>query len=255
MQHFIDMKKMLLLIAVFVASPCALLARGEASDTTKVKNETKEAAIAPVLDAAYLKKQVDSLNAKVELLQKLSDGYEAQLALEKQKHESDVNAKDKIISENSQTIKAKDNVIQQLTNNLRTSDTNVARLLNNSLYYPYSKEAVERAVSKFDEIKTAELRSSYGQLKILLNNYGTYTDELRNLFIMAESDKDFENPFKKTSQTYIDKIRSTRYYLECYNKDWTIPYLNKIVDNAIKILKSYDPKKKELLRLQYLLDN
>lgn len=249
------MKKILLLIAVFVASPCALLARGEANDTTKVKKETKKAVIAPVLDAAYLQKQVDSLNTKVKLLQELSDGYKAQLELEKQKHQSDVNAKDKIINDNSQMIKAKDNEIQQLNNNLKASDTNVARLLNNSLYYPYSKEAVERAVSKFDEIKTAELRSSYGQLKILLNNYGMYTDELRNLFIMAESDKDFANPFKNTAQTYIDKIRSTRYYCECYNKDWTIPYLNKVVDNAIKILKVYDPKKKEPLRLQYLLGN
>lgn len=249
------MNKILLLIAVFVASPCVMLARGEARDTTKVKKEMKTTAVAPVLDAAYLQKQVDSLKINLNILQDLADGYKAQLQIERQKSDSVLKVKDKIINDKNKTIKAKDNEIQQLNNSLKESDTNVARLLNNSLYYPYSEEAMKLAVQKFDEIKTAELRSDYCQLKILLNNYGAYTDELRNLFITAESDKEFANPFKKPTLTYIDKIRSTRYYQECYNKDWTIPYLNKVVDNAIKILKSYDPKKKEPIQLVQLLGN
>lgn len=255
------MKKILLLIAVFVASPCALLARGEASDTTKVEEEVvvADASLPKVED---LQKQVESLKTTVADLQEQIKGYKARLEvgdINDQKNDNKLKEKDKTIQEKEQTIKSKEQKIQSLNKMILSSDTLVVTLLNTCLYYPYSEKAVSRAISNCDKVHSSELSNEVGQLKNLLSKYGAYTEELRAIFVAAENDKEMQKKkikfvFDKVVLSYLTQIESTNYCREVSKASWTIPYLNDVIAKAKNILKTYDPVKGPL-RLQYLLDN
>lgn len=252
---------MLLFVAVFVASPCALLARGEASDTTKVEEKVVvEDVSLPKVE--NLQKQVERLNATIADLQEQIKGYKARLevgVIDAQKNDNKLKDKDNTIQEKEKTIKSKDQKIQSLKKMILSSDTLVVTLLNTCLYYPYSEKTVSRAIDKCDRVKSSELSNDVSSLKKLLSNYQAYTEELRSIFKDAECDEKWpKKPVfglkDKVVDSYIKKIESTRYYREVYKASWTIPYLNDVIVKAKRILQSYNPAK-DPLRLQYLLDN
>ena len=85
--------------------------------------------------------------------------------------------------------------------------------------------------------------------------YGKYTKEIETVFFEAQNDKALSNPFtgQKQALTYIEKIKATSYYRNVYDENWTIPYLNSVIDKSIEVIKSFNPKESKELHLIELM--
>jgi len=155
-----------------------------------------------------------------------------------------------------QTIKVQNKKIERLNNYLLFADTIVARLSNDCLRKKYDQSRVNQALVNFEKMYSPELKSKFGRLKFLLNEYGKFTQELVAIFIEAQNDKGLGNPFtgQKQALIYIDKIKNTRYYREVYSDNWTIPYLNILIDKCFETIKAFNPKENKELHLLELMN-
>lgn len=155
-----------------------------------------------------------------------------------------------------QTIKVQNKKIERLNSYLLFADTVVARLSNDCLRKKYDQSRVYQAVENFEKMYSPELKSKFGRLKFLLNEYGKFTQELIAIFVEAQNDKGLGNPFtgQKQALTYIDKIKNTRYYREVYSDNWTIPYLNNLIDKCFETINTFNPKKSKELHLLELMN-
>lgn len=167
---------------------------------------------------------------KVDSLQHEIDHLKGLIAQYKQL-ETSLNGK---LYDYEQTIKVQNKKIERLNSYLLFADTIVARLSNDCLRKKYDQNRVNQATENFEKMYSPELKSKFGRLKFLLNEYGKFTQELNAIFIEAKNDKGLGNPFtgQKQALTYIDKIKNTRYYKEVYSENWTIPYLNNLIDKC-----------------------
>lgn len=182
--------------------------------------------------------KVDSLQHEIDRLKGLIAQYK----------QSETSLNDKLY-DYEQTIKDQ-------KNHLLFADTIVARLSNDCLRKKYDQNRVNQAMENFEKMYSPELKSKFGRLKFLLNEYGKFTQELNAIFIEAKNDKGLGNPFtgKKQALTYIDKIMNTRYYKEIYSENWTIPYLNNLIDKCFKTIKAFNPKESKELHLLELMN-
>ena len=57
----------------------------------------------------------------------------------------------------------------------------------------------------------------------------------------------------KNRLKHIDKIKSTSYYKNVYDENWTIPYLNTVIDKSIEIIRAFNPKESKELQLIELM--
>ena len=62
-----------------------------------------------------------------------------------------------------------------------------------------------------------------------------------------------EDTDESRTHAYIDKIKATSYYRNIYDENWTIPYLNSVIDKSIEIIKSFNPKESKELHLIELM--
>lgn len=188
---------------------------------------------------------VDSLQQEMSRLNGLIEQYK--------QSETSLNGK---LYDYEQTIKVQNKKIERLNNYLLFADTIVARLSNDCLRKKYDPIRVNQAVENFEKMYSPELKSKFGRLKFLLNEYGNYTQELVAIFKEAQNDKGLGNPFtgQKQALTYIDKIKNTRYYRDVYSDNWTIPYLNNLIDKCFETIKSFNPKENKELHLLELMD-
>ena len=155
-----------------------------------------------------------------------------------------------------QKINVQNKKIERLNKYLLFADTIVARLSNDCLRKKYDPTQVNQAIKDFEQMYSPELKSKFGRLKFLLNEYGKFTQELIDIFIEAQNDKGLRNPFtgQKQALTYIDKIKNTRYYREVYSDNWTIPYLNNLIDECFETIKNFNPKESKDLHLLELMN-
>lgn len=155
------------------------------------------------------------------------------------------------LSETEKKLKAKECEIKRLKEKLIFADSIVARLSNDCLRKKYNQVNVSNAIKNFDKMYSPELKSKFARLKTLLNDYSQYTDEITKILIEAQNDKSLGNPFtgQKKAFDYINKLKNTNYYREVYNANWTIPYLNTLIDKSIKILKAFNPKETKEMHL------
>lgn len=188
---------------------------------------------------------VDSLQQEMSRLNGLIEQYK--------QSETSLNGK---LYDYEQTIKVQNKKIERLNNYLLFADTIVARLSNDCLRKKYDPIRVNQAVENFEKMYSPELKSKFGRLKFLLNEYGNYTQELVAIFKEAQNDKGLGNPFtgQKQALTYIDKIKNTRYYRDVYSDNWTIPYLNNLIDKCFETIKSFNPKENKELHLLELMN-
>ena len=211
-----------------------LLAQEETKDSVSV-DVSKNTDIPEVQTAniAKLQNQIQKLSAEV-----------AQLS------ESEKELKGKDI-DNSIIIEEQKAVIKRLENRLIFADSIIARLSNDCLRKKYDAVNVNIAINNFEKMYSPELKSKFGRLIVLLKEYGKYTSEIESILIEAQNDKALSNPFtgQKQALTYIDKIKSTSYYRNVYGDNWTIPYLNSIIDKSIETIKSFNPRKSKELHL------
>lgn len=238
MHHLINMKKIISILVVLVVLPVCSYAQEEVKDTVSVvTQEISETTEAHTIDVAELQKQIKELTEQVNRLT-----------------ESENNLKGKQY-DNEQKIKEQDATIKKLESRLLFADTIVSRLSNDCLLKKYDPKNVNDALVHFEGMYSNDLKTKFSRLKTLLMNYGKYSHELEGIFLEAQNDKALSNPFtgQKQALTYIDKIKSSLYYREVYNENWTIPYLNSVIDKSIEIIKSFNPKESKELHLIELM--
>ena len=238
MLHLIDMKKNITTLLVLATLPICSYAQGEVKDTVSVDVQgIRDTVEVQTIDVVELQKKIKELTDKVNTLT-----------------ESENNLKGKQFDD-KQKINAQEIIIKRLEQRLVFADSIVARLSNDCLRQKYDAGKVANAISNFDRMYSVELKSKFYQLKVLLSEYGKYTQEIENIFLEAQNDKAIGNPFtgQKQALTYIDKIKATSYYIKAYDNNWTIPYLNTVIDKSIEIIKSFNPKESKELHLIELM--
>ena len=230
------MKKFSILLFSVVMFPLGI----NAQEQDTLKNTVEVVAETPV---EVIK--VDSLQHEIERLNGLIAQYK--------QSETSLNGK---LYDYEQTISVQEKKIERLNSYLHFADTIVARLSNDCLRKKYDQSRVNQAVENFEKMYSPELKSNFGRLKFLLNEYGKFTQELVAIFIEAQNDKGLGNPFtgQKQALTYIDKIKNTRYYREVYSDNWTIPYLNNLIDKCFETIKAFNPKESKELHLLELMN-
>lgn len=238
MLHLIDMKRIITTLLVLATLQICSYAQGEVKDTVSVDvQEIRDTVEVQTNDVVELQKKIKELTDKVNTLT-----------------ESENNLKGKQFDD-KQKIEAQEIIIKRLEQRLVFADSIVARLSNDCLRQKYDAGKVANAISNFDRMYSVELKSKFYQLKVLLSEYGKYTQEIENIFLEAQNDKAIGNPFtgQKQALTYIDKIKATSYYIKAYDNNWTIPYLNTVIDKSIEIIKSFNPKESKELHLIELM--
>ena len=230
------MKKYRILLFSVVMFPLGINAQEQ--DTLK---NTVEVVDEPPVEVI----KVDSLQHEIDRLKGLIAQYK--------QSETSLNGK---LYDYEQTIKVQNKKIERLNSYLLFADTIVARLSNDCLRKKYDQNRVNQAMENFEKMYSPELKSKFGRLKFLLNEYGMFTQELNAIFIEAKNDKGLGNPFtgQKQALTYIDKIKNTRYYRDVYSENWTIPYLNNLIDKCFKTIKAFNPKESKELHLVELMN-
>ena len=230
------MKKFSILLFSVVMFPLSI----NAHEQDTLKNTVEVVAETPV---EVIK--VDSLQHEIDRLKSLIVQYK--------QSETSLNGK---LYDYEQTIKVQDKKIERLNSYLLFADTIVARLSNDCLRKKYDQNRVNQATENFEKMYSPELKSKFGRLKFLLNEYGKFTQELNAIFIEAKNDKGLGNPFtgQKQALTYINKIKNTRYYREVYSENWTIPYLNNLIDKCFETIKAFNPKESKELHLLELMN-
>lgn len=230
------MKKFSILLFSVVMFPLGI----NAQEQDTLKNTVEVVAETPV---EVIK--VDSLQHEIERLKGLIAQYK--------QSETSLNGK---LYDYEQTIKAQSKKIERLNSYLLFADTIVARLSNDCLRKKYDQNWVNLAMENFEKMYSPELKSKFVRLKFLLNEYGKFTQELNAIFVEAQNDKGLGNPFtgQKQALTYIDKIKNTRYYREVYSENWTIPYLNNLIDKCFETIKAFNPKESKELHLLELMN-
>ena len=230
------MKKFSILLFSVVMFPLGI----NAQEQDTLKNTVEVVAETPV---EVIK--VDSLQHEIDRLKGLIAQYK--------QSETSLNGK---LYDYEQTIKVQNKKIERLNSYLLFADTIVARLSNDCLRKKYDQNRVNQAMENFEKMYSPELKSKFGRLRFLLNEYGKFTQELNAIFIEAQNDKGLGNPFtgQKQALTYIDKIKNTRYYRDVYSENWTIPYLNNLIDKCFKTIKAFNPKESKELHLVELMN-
>lgn len=230
------MKKYRILLFSVVMFPLGI----NAQEQDTLKNTVEVIAETPV---EVIK--VDSLQHEIERLKGLIAQYK--------QSETSLNGK---LCDYEQTIKVQNKKIERLNSYLLFADTIVARLSNDCLRKKYDQNRVNLAMENFEKMYSPELKSKFVRLKFLLNEYGKFTQELNAIFVEAQNDKGLGNPFtgQKQALTYIDKIKNTRYYREVYSDNWTIPYLNNLIDKCFETIKAFNPKESKELHLLELMN-
>lgn len=229
------MKKIIILIFSVVMFP--LYINAQEQDTLKTTVE----AVAEIRVEIH---KVDSLQHEIDRLKGLIEQYE----------QTEILIKGKLF-DYEQTINVQNTKIEKLNSYLLFADTIVARLSNDCLRKKYDPYRVNQAVENFEKMYSPELKSKFGRLKFLLKEYGKFTQEIVAIFEEAHKDKGLGNPFTGKTQalTYIDKIKNTHYYREVYSDNWTIPYLNNLIDKCFEAINAFNPKEcKELYLLELI---
>ena len=230
------MKKFSILLFSVVMFPLGI----NAQEQDTLKNTVEVVAETPV---EVIK--VDSLQHEIDRLKGLIAQYK--------QSETSLNGK---LYDYEQTIKVQNKKIERLNSYLLFADTIVARLSDDCLRKKYDQNRVNQAMENFEKMYSPELKSKFGRLRFLLNEYGKFTQELNAIFIEAQNDKGLGNPFtgQKQALTYIDKIKNTRYYRDVYSENWTIPYLNNLIDKCFETIKAFNPKESKELHLLELMN-
>jgi len=236
MQRSINMKNIYIILFTVLMFPIGMNAQ---------EQDTLKAAVEVIAETPIEVVKVDSLQQEISRLKGLIEQYK--------KSEASLNGK---LYDYEQTIKVQNKKIERLNNYLLFADTIVARLSNDCLRKKYDQNRVNQALVNFEKMYSPELKSKFGRLKFLLNEYGKFTQELVAIFIEAQNDKGLGNPFtgQKQALTYIDKIKNTRYYREVYSDNWTIPYLNILIDKCFETIKAFNPKENKELHLLELMN-
>ena len=199
-----------------------------------------------IISSAFCQESRDSLNVNKEFADSCTQAMGLDLI--------DSNVADLIVA-NKEIVK-KDSIINELqaTINLQRhhllfADSVILRLANDCFRFKYSKVNVDNAKNNFASMYSPQLQKQFRPLMDLLNNYGILYAEVEGVLLEAQENFDrktrlWKNPFDKNEQSpnrvFINKLKDTRYYREIYKHDWSIYYLDDLIDKAINQMKEFE---------------
>ena len=191
-----------LFVALLVSLPCCMMAQED--DTLKVRTHR-------------IGQKPDSLSGSI----------------------SERDSMEAIIKQMNVEVREKDKMISRLKKRLQFADSCFLRISNDCFCRKYDQSRVDRALENFDRMYSDNLKKQFAPLKELLARYGEYYTEIYSIFSEIEKEKGFENPFfvDKCVNKSVVKIKSSRYYHEAYDSNWTIAFLNDAIDKAFVRLK------------------
>lgn len=143
----------------------------------------------------------------------------------------------------------------KLRSNIGFVDTCMVKLANRWLYEKYNKSDVDEAIKYFDRIYSSKLKDELSIVQRLLRDYERSYKDFQFIIQQAQQDIDRENPFAVDSykQKYIHKIKSMLYYMQYYNEEWNIRYLNEQINRALDLLNNHSGNKQA--DFSYIIDN
>ncbi len=233
MQNLIKMIYNRIILIVFIASlSCVVKAQDTYNDSINNLVNTKSVIM---LNADSI---IQSLRSEVNTLKAKEDSIQGELSIK------------------DQVIKDKENEIKRKEQYLIFADTIIARLSNDCLCKKYDKSRVDSALVYFKKMYSHELQKKFMPLESLLQHYDEYSHEIMDILIKMENDKEIKNPFtgSKQAHSYIGTIKSTMYYMNVYDNNWTIPYLNERIDKIFDKIKSFDPKVNKNINLLEIME-
>lgn len=127
------------------------------------------------------------------------------------------------------------------------ADENAARLANGRLYFRYNDKLIQSSIQILQSLKTESVKQTFSQTLRLLQRYQIYSDELKRTLILAQDDGDrkAKNKGEEYKTKIMNNIKSTSYYREIYTTkvsgNWSIPYLDNIIEVAKKSLQHHNP--------------
>lgn len=136
--------------------------------------------------------------------------------------------------------------IVKLEGSIAYIDTVMVRLANDKLYGKYDEEKIDRTIKDFDRIYSTMIKKDFSQVRELLIAYKSSYNELLEILRDANEDdlKSFGFASNEYVEKYINRIKNMYYYRKYYSSDWSIIYLNKKIDEAIKLLENHNPPEK-----------
>lgn len=134
-------------------------------------------------------------------------------------------------------------------------DVTAIFLINTYLEKPYNEQRVKDAIQRIDNISTPSLENDKQQFRKLFMNYRDYEQDIVTLLREANTNVNLESPLRgrETAQSYINRLRQTSYYRDCYHKNFFIPFLDNLVETAINRLNANDPARGKKATLSDLL--
>lgn len=145
----------------------------------------------------------------------------------------------------STEIETRDNEILRIQSNIGFVDTCMVKLANRWLYEKFDKESVDEAITYFDRIYNNELKNELSIVQKLLRDYEPAYREFQSILKQAQDDIERTSPFgvDEYKEKYIRRIQTMSYYLQYYEGDWNIRYLNDKIKEALDRLQTHSDKK------------
>lgn len=129
----------------------------------------------------------------------------------------------------------------------KEADNNAGKLANGRLYFRYDNEIVQSSIKLIEEIKTASIKQKFSQVLPLLQGYQNYSQELKTALTTVQNDalRKVRNKADEYKARCISEIKHTSYYTEVFARksagNWSIPYLDNIINVATRCLQHHDP--------------
>lgn len=133
---------------------------------------------------------------------------------------------------------------QALQKRVEEGDSTTLFLVYNDLEKPYNEKAAADAQRRLAAITTPSLDEDRKQFQKLFSNYARYYQEVLALLREAGQDVQMQSPLsaQQTAQQYIRRLQHTEYYRNCYKKNFNIPFLENIIDEATRRLRTHNPQ-------------
>lgn len=147
-------------------------------------------------------------------------------------------------------------------NHLMFADSIILRLANDCFRFKYDQERVNNAKLYFANMFSVQLQKQFAPLMGLLNKYGTYYKQIEAVLLKVQNDyntnqRKWKSPFKNDespNKRCLLLLKNTQYYKESYKKDWSIYYLDELIDKAIIQIEAFDKNARDIeLKLTDLL--
>ena len=144
---------------------------------------------------------------------------------------------------------------KQYIRQIAYADTCIVRQANNALNAPYDEKRIHSALQAFDRINSSDYREQMSSLRQLLVDYGRYYKELIDILKRADTDRNLRNPFcgKDVAEQYIEEIHHTDYSQNVMQKEWVIPFMNRLTEKAVSRLKANNPAERHIIDLKEFL--